>query len=770
MKTKIPYLITLLLIVTIFSNSFAQDNTQVGLPEGAIARFGKGGINIMRFSPDGTHLAVGTDVGLWLYDVPDGNETALFTGHTGHINALAFSDDGRFLASGGYNNPVIQVWDIPTKSKHTTIKLNLDGDVLTALVFYGRTLISLYSGHSDRQLTYWHVDTGKKLSEFSLDDSYNNQVFSQDGSHLAVNKQNGGIRLWDTTTNKIVGTLLGHGNERDSDILTLAFSQNKKILASGSEDKTVKLWDTQDHNELATLKGHDAWITAAAFSDDGKTLASGDAGKVIKLWDMESRKERATLIGHKKTINALTFAPVGAPDYSGCLASGSADGTIRIWNPENGEELVTFTTGHTEWIKALAFSEDSTTLSSAAFNGTVDIWSLKTHQEIATFTDFHCDTTWTVALSPNAQLFACHGRKGTIQFNPVGIGARSQTEGASNTQLWNVTVRRKLVPPWQMDRHLIYAVTFSPDNNILAIRDRQEIRAWHINTGIELFQFNMERSRFDEKLAFSPDGKKLAAVSFHRKPQVWDITTQRDITPINIKKASTVAFSPDSSILATLSGDGIYLWKLGNESDEKHTLIPADLNGIENELTFSPDGTILIGSGRDMWSTPIKLWDVETGNSMGTLSGHTETVETLVFSHDGKTLASGSQDGTVLLWDWEQISAKLRNDRIEKNLESNLLPVLQTNEYPEKAGEAEAVKNWLNNNGFQIKRLRSGYRLTHNGSSATISGQGGGIMSVGDVTVTINRKGVLNIRIGNVGTGTFTFDEKGNLKFKGLDE
>ena len=102
--------ITLLLTVGIPLISFAQDNTKIGLPEGAIARLGKGGINLMRFSPDGTRLAVGTDVGVRLYDVPSGEETALFTGHTGQVNGLAFSQDGKTFASGGFVNPVIQVW------------------------------------------------------------------------------------------------------------------------------------------------------------------------------------------------------------------------------------------------------------------------------------------------------------------------------------------------------------------------------------------------------------------------------------------------------------------------------------------------------------------------------------------------------------------------------------------------------------------------------------------------------------------------------------
>ena len=146
--------------IVLLSNSFAQDNTQVGLPEGAIARLGKGGINIMRFSPDGTHLAVGTDVGVWLYDVPDGKETALFSGHPGQVNALAFSPDGNILASAGANNPVIQFWDVETRSKLNTIQLREFVFSIPALAFYGRTLVSL---NSSRQITYWHAETGRKI-------------------------------------------------------------------------------------------------------------------------------------------------------------------------------------------------------------------------------------------------------------------------------------------------------------------------------------------------------------------------------------------------------------------------------------------------------------------------------------------------------------------------------------------------------------------------------------------------------------------------------
>ncbi|MDE0088840.1 MAG: WD40 repeat domain-containing protein [Candidatus Poribacteria bacterium] len=664
MKTKIISFTIMLLTVTLLSSSFAQDNTQAGLPEGAIARLGKGGINIMRFSPDGTHLAVGTDVGVWLYTVPNGKETALFTGHTGHVNALAFSPDGRILASGGFNNPGIQLWDMETKNKHSTFTATQGfPNVLSSLTFYGRTLISINRG---KEITYWHVDTGEKLLRFSLDNSFDRTVFSQDGSNFAVSNQVGKIHLWETTTSSRSGILKGHARGRHTDIWALVFSPDNNIFASGSEDKTVILWDTQNYTELAKLKGHDAWVTTVAFSSDGKTIASGDADKVIKLWDLESQQERATLTGHKNTINALTFAPVGTPRYGGCLASGSADGTIRFWNPENGAELTIFTTGHTEWIKAIAFSENGTTLASAAFNGTVDVWSLKTRQELMNFTAAQSNNTQTVVLSPNAKFFACRGSGGWIVFNPVGFGLHGGGDGdggMKNLQLWDIMTGEKLPFPLQDVFNWPSAAVFSPNSNMFAISSRQEIRAWHLNTGIELFQLNAKHPSSNDELMFSPDGKKLAFTGRLGNLQIWDISTQRDITPPNIKRTSTLAFSPDSSVLATVSNEGIYLWKLDIELEEAPILIAGNLGGFKNELVFSLDGAILVGSGMHMLGNPIKLWDVETGNSLGILSGHTEPIETLVFSHDGKILASGSNDGTVLLWDWEKIVTKANKNK-----------------------------------------------------------------------------------------------------------
>ena len=659
-------LAVILLNVVLPLTSFAQDNAKVGLPEGAIARLGKGGINIMRFSPDGTRLAVGTDVGVWLYDVPDGKETALFTEHPGQVNALAFSTDGKILASGGFANPVIQLWNLETDSKLTTLKLAERHDWITALAFSEDNTI-LISLDTFGDIIYWDVETGSKLLDpRNVDpvDTYEIAALSPNGSMAAIGDKNGTqIHLWNTTTGKRWVTLNGHTNffkegpdedEKEADIQTMAFTLDGKTLVSGSEDKTVQLWNTNGAKR-STLRGHQGWVTSVAFSSDGAIVASGDTNKIIKVWDVDTGRERATLIGHKNTINALTFVPEGTSPYSGCLASGSADGTIRFWDPETGQELIIFTVGHTEWVKAVAFFIDGTTLASAAFNGTVEIWSLMTRQELITFTAGQSDLAELAILSPDGKLFVTRGYNGpiAIAFNPYGWGARSNPKERDSMQLWKITTNKQLPGPWQNVADTTISLTFSPDNKILANRGLKDIQGWNMKTSIELFHLNT-KNPFPRKLTFSPDGTLLAVYGIHGTPQIWNVDAQREFLAFTDERAWSLAFSPDDTTLALGHRDSITLWNVTTIGIQARSVILDNRRGFRDILTFSPDGKTLLGSSQ----SHVQLWDVDTGNQLSTLTGHTEPIETLVFSHDGKMLASGSADGTVLLWDWGKIINK----------------------------------------------------------------------------------------------------------------
>ena len=678
MKIKHLSFTTILLTAVLISFSFGQDNTQVGLPEGAIARLGKGGINIMRFSPDGTRLAVGTNVGVWLYDVPDGKETALFTGKPGQVNALAFSHDSKILASGGFNNPVIQLWDVSNSNKLSTFKTDGRSHAISALAFSedNATLISLVMfGH----VILWDVKTGSKAL-FNLRSMHLNKstAISQNGSIFVIGEDNGKINLWDVNQRSKRETLKGHSSlfkgkgllpsivsgafnlPQNPNIWSLTFSSNGKMLASGSLDRTVQLWDIEKSKKLVTFKGHKGGITAVAFSKDGNTLASGDEKNVIKLWDLKTKQNRATLNEHTNGVYALAFSPDGKT-----LASGSSDGTIRFWNPVTGRKINTFSTGHIESVQAIAFSVNDSTLSSAAFNGTVDVWNLKSREEINTFIDAQNDSCNAVVLSSDAKLLACQGSN-SILFNPSGISRRGGGKSRDTIQLWDVDTSDEIFGPWQNIKATTNALSISPDNNILAANiEGKGISLWNVNVPIKLLISHFDvREPFTRSLLFSPNGKHFATYGTYVQTQIWNVVSQEKINPPLMGECSAIAFSPDSTLVAQSNHhQDIVLWNVTPTGMNKRSSIPDSKGDFHNLLLFSPDAKILLDPDTFGWGIRIVLWDVVNGSSLGSLSGHTERITTLVFSHDGKILASGAKDGTVLLWDWEKIVTKARKNK-----------------------------------------------------------------------------------------------------------
>ena len=702
MKYKHTLLLTILFMAAIFSTSFAQDNTQVGLPEGAIARLGKGRVTVMRFSSDGAHLAVGTTVGVWLYDVKTGNAKALFPAQPRHadnkqyksarlkewnpktaayVNILAFSPDNRILAVGESDNGVIQLWDVESGKELLTLPLTMEGDSVSAMAFSvdGKTLIT---PNKFGDIIHWDVATGDKIvhinnyrPELALleeDGKYGMHsldvlAFSQDGKDfVSGDPKEGKIRLWDAVTGrqhsifKAKSKFAGISREEpepQKGVNALAFSPDEKTVASGNDDNTVRLWDIASATEIATLKGHNERINRVIFSPDSIILASASTDKTIMLWDViKKKRKQVTLTGHRAGIRELTFSPDGK-----ILASGSMDGTVQFWDVNTGNNISTFATGHTGYIKNAAFYMDDTILTSASSIGTVQIWNVEKGRELPAPNVAHYGMTEGLAFSTDATLFASHGADTTVRSR--GNNTRISWSSHREIRLWGLPNGEELLTLPQSCKML----TFSPDNKILAASDTEETVLWDVKTGTERFRLNDRQFPTDVVAAFSPDGTMIATGGIQGQTHLWNVNTGDKIETLNAgirEYTQNLVFSPDSSVLIVgYVNNHIRIWDLKTKR-ERNTPLTTQNKVWIGQLKVSPDGKTLLIATRD-FKIPkeIELWDVEMGTKLSSFrTGHTLGIQTLVFSHDGKTLATGDADGTILLWDWDKIIAKVTSD------------------------------------------------------------------------------------------------------------
>ena len=694
-----------------------ENYPQWELPKAAKARLGKGGINDMQFSPDGTQLAVGTDIGVWLYDVKTGKELSLFAGMS---ESLAFSPDGHFLANGSrtgrQSGQGIQLWETSTGRKvvltngpSSTVALNFSGN--------SKTLVSLsnwkYIQGRNRVYTIDKLDIERdQVSVENIEvqvrwpknlHSYS-EIYALTHDKFAIGKSDGKIRLWDTTTGKKLFTLRGYAEKiedtlplqidgqvpdpeniqalppppDDRDILALAFSPDGTQLASGSRDTTIRLWDTTSGDELAALQRHTGkgWITVLAFSPDGKILASGSTDKTVQLWDTTTGEPLTTLIGHINSITTLAFSLDGTT-----LASASADGTIRFWNTETGTSILwsietgTFIpkriTGHTRRAKAVAFFKDNSTLATAAFNGMIAFWDLEA-STINRQTIGHRDWLMALAFSPDGTKFASLSADSDLFFEP-GSGPTLYTSKPDKMiRLTEVNTGRELASITNyISSHL---VVFSPDGKTIASGSDGTIRVWNTaaNTHIDI---NLSDPPNDSggrylfrttSLAFSPDGKKLVSGTMAGDVRIWDVDTGLALADL-IEQHPRSKIERDANERTVTVTFGVAITALAFSPNNDHIAVGSrekiQLLGSEKQFRFkgtNRDAAALVFSpdGAVLVSGThageIELWDLVSGNKINTLDGHTRSVAMLVFSPDGKTLVSTGQDGTILVWDWDE--------------------------------------------------------------------------------------------------------------------
>ncbi|MFG2246687.1 protein kinase [Spirillospora sp. NPDC048823] len=288
-----------------------------------------GAVRSVAFSPDGKLLAsCSNDETVRLWDVATRRSIARpLTGYTDTVNAVAFSPDGKLLAVGG-NDTTVRLWDVAT---HIPVGRPLTGhtDSVHSLAFSPDGKILAVA--DDDTVWLWDVAARTAIGRPRVKHGPHGLVFavafSPDGRILAAD-ENDTVRLWDVATRTPTGRpLAGHTGY----VYSLAFSPDGKLLAAGCDDGTMRLWDVATRTPIGhPLTGHHDGIGSVAFSPDGKVLATASSDETVRLWDVASRRPIGrSLTDHTARVNSVAFSPDGK-----LLASGSHDDTVRLWRLE----------------------------------------------------------------------------------------------------------------------------------------------------------------------------------------------------------------------------------------------------------------------------------------------------------------------------------------------------------------------------------------------------------------------------------------------------